>query len=85
MREKHEKTQAFQISRNPCNSQNMRKGNSHNTGKVWEKTNIPKLWVSQIFFGEAEIHTVPKTWERWISIVQEKHRKTQTFHIYGLS
>ena len=22
---------------------------------------------------EAEIHTIPKTWETWISIVQEKH------------
>ena len=23
--------------------------NSHSTGKVWEKTSIPKLWGSQIF------------------------------------
>ena len=29
--------------------------------------------------GEAEIHTIPKTWEKWIPIVQEKHGKTQTF------
>ena len=49
--EKYEKTQTFQIygflkyfgwSRNPCNSQNLGKVNFHNTGKVWEKTNISK-------------------------------------------
>ena len=33
--------------------------------------------------GEAEIHTVPKIWAKWISIVQEKYGKTQTFQIYG--
>ena len=32
------------------------------------------------FSYEAE---VPKTWESRISIVQEKHEKTQTFQIYG--
>ena len=32
---------------------------------------------------EAEIHAVPITWEKWISIVREKHGKTQTFQIYG--
>ena len=26
--------------------------------------------------GEAQIHTVPKTREKWISIVREKHGKT---------
>ena len=33
--------------------------------------------------GEAEIHAIPKTWKNWISIVREKHGKTQTFQIYG--
>ena len=33
--------------------------------------------------GEVEIHTIPKTWEKWISIVREKYGKTQTFQIYG--
>ena len=33
--------------------------------------------------GEAEINTIPKTWEKWISIVQKKCGKTQTFQIYG--
>ena len=28
---------------------------------------------------EAEVHAVPKTWKKWISIVQEKYGKTQTF------
>ena len=37
----------------------MGKVNSHNTVKVWEKTNIQKLWVSQIFwmkqkYGKSE-------------------------------
>ena len=35
------------------------------------------------FSHEAEIHAVPKTWEKWISIVREKYGKTQTFQIYG--
>ena len=33
--------------------------------------------------GEAGIHSIPKTWKKWISIVQQKHGKTQTFQIYG--
>ena len=32
----------FGRSGNPYKSQNMGKVNSHNTGKVWEKTNIPE-------------------------------------------
>ena len=35
------------------------------------------------FSYEAEIHEVPKIWEKWISIVWEKHGKTQTIQIYG--
>ena len=31
---------------------------------------------------EAEIHTAPKTREKWISIAREKYGKTQTFQIY---
>ena len=38
--------------------------------KIWKNTNISKL-------------RVPKTWEKWILIVQEKFEKTQTFQIYG--
>ena len=37
-----------------------------------------------LFFSlEAEIHAVPKTWERWISIVRKKYGKTQIFQIFG--
>ena len=32
----------FGWSRNPYNSQSMGKVNAHDTGRVWEKTNIPK-------------------------------------------
>ena len=55
VRKKYGKTQKFQIhgflkciglNRNPYNSQNMGKVNSHNTGRVWEKTNILNLWIS---------------------------------------
>ena len=35
------------------------------------------------FSLEAEIHAVPKTWKKQISIVREKYGKTQTFQIYG--
>ena len=39
----------FAWNRNPCNSDNMGKLNSHSKGNVWENTNIPKLRVSYIF------------------------------------
>ena len=51
IREKYGKKQTFQSngflnyfewSRNPYNSQNMEKVNSHSKGKIWESTNIPK-------------------------------------------
>ena len=35
------------------------------------------------FSYEAEIHAVPKTYEKGISIVKEKRGKTQTFQVYG--
>ena len=28
--------------------------------------------------GEAEIHEIPKIWEKWIYLVQEKYGKTQS-------
>ena len=69
VREKYGKTQTFQIygflkylewSRNPYNFQNMGKMNSHNTGKVWEKTSLPKLWISQIFWVKQKSIQFPK-------------------------
>ena len=35
------------------------------------------------FLLEAEIHVVPKTWEKRISMIREKYGKAQTFQIYG--
>ena len=69
VQEKYGKTQTLQFhgfrkyfrwSRNPCSSQNMAKVNSHNTGKVWEKTNISKLWVFQIFRVKQKSIPFPK-------------------------
>ena len=34
---------------------------------------------------EAEIHTIPRTWEKWISIIREKYGKKQTFQSKGFS
>ena len=42
-----------------------------------------KVKVFLNFSYEAEIHAVPKTWEKWISTVRENCGKTQTFQIYG--
>ena len=52
----------------------MGKVNSHNTRKVYEKTNIPNLRVSQIFWvkqksiqfpkhGKMDFHSTAKVWE----------------------
>ena len=85
---KHGKTQTFQIygflkyfgwSRNPYNSQNMGKVNSHNMEKVWEKNRHSRVMDFSNILGEAEIHTIPKVWEKWILIVREIYGKTQIF------
>ena len=47
------------------------------------KNKYPKLMGFSNILGEAEIYTIPKTWEKWISIVREKYGKTKTFQIYG--
>ena len=59
----------------------MGKVNSGSTKKVCEN----KTFQSQGFLhilGEAEIHTVPKAWEKWILIVRKNYGKTQTFKNY---
>ena len=33
--------------------------------------------------GDAEIHAIPKTWEKWVSIVQEKYGKHKHFKFVG--
>ena len=69
VRVKYRKTQTFQIyrflkcfgcRRNPYNSQNIGKVDFHNTGKVWENTNIPRLCVSQIFWVKLKPTQFPK-------------------------
>ena len=60
----------------------MGKVNSQNTGKILEKK-YPKLMGFSNIWGEVEIHTIPKTWEKWISVAREKYGRTQTFQIYG--
>ena len=75
----------FARSRNPYNSQNSKDGKS---GFPWYGKSMgkPKRFKFMDFlntFGKAVIHTIPKTWEKWISIVREKYGKTQTFQIYG--
>ena len=86
IREKYRKTQTFQIygflknfgwSRNPYNSQNLGKVNSHNTYKYGEKKQTFQSFSNVL--GQAEIHTIPKIWEKWIPIVRKKYEKTQTF------
>ena len=32
--------------------------------------------------GKAEIHTIPKIWEKWIYLVQNKYGKTQKSPIF---
>ena len=45
----------------------------HKHSKVMDFSNI---------LCHPEIHTIPKTWGEWISIVREKYQKTQTFQNY---
>ena len=71
----------FGRSRNPYNSQNVGKVNSHSKEKIWENKHFKVKYFSNVFLY-AEIHAVPKTWEKWISIIREKYGKTQRFQIY---
>ena len=92
VQEKYGKIQIFQIygslkyfgwSRNPYNSQNMGKVNSHNTGKVWEKANILTLWVSQIFWVKHKSIQFPKHGKSESHNTGESMEKKQTFQSYG--
>ena len=42
----------------------MRNVNSHNTRKVWGKNKDSEVMDFSTFLGEAEIHTIPKIWEK---------------------
>ena len=61
----------------------MLKVNSHSKEKMWENNNDSELRVFLNFSLEAEIHTVPKTSENWISVVREKYRKHNYFKFMG--
>ena len=61
----------------------MGKVDFHSTGKVRENTKNSKFMGFLNISGEAEIHAIPKTWEKWNSIAWGRHWKTQIFQIYG--
>ena len=92
VREKYGKTQTFQsygfltyfmCGINTCNSQNMRKVNSHSKEKIWENMNISKLRVSGIFLLEAEIHAVPKHWKSEFPLYGKSMGKDKHFKFMG--
>ena len=47
------------------------------------KNKHSKVMGFSTILSEAEIHTIPKIWKKWISIVREKYGKTQTFQSNG--
>ena len=52
-------------------------------GKSMEKHKHFKSMGFLNILDEAEIHTIPRTLEKWISIIREKYEKTQTFQSNG--
>ena len=52
-------------------------------GKSMGKHKHFKFMVFLNISDEAEIHTIPKTWEKWIPIIREKYGKKQTFQSNG--
>ena len=42
-----------------------------------------KVMALSTILSEAEMHTIPKIWKKWIPIVREKYGKTQTFQSNG--
>ena len=79
VREKYEKTKHFKVKcflhilreaeiHTISKTQNIGIVNVLTTGKLWENTNIPKIWFSCIFrttpfWRDIETHTILKTWE----------------------
>ena len=51
-------------------------------GKVWEKR-YSKVTIFSKTLGATEIHTIPKTWEKRISIVLENMVKHSYFKFIG--
>ena len=57
----------------------MGKVNSHRKGKMWENTNISKLSFSGNFYLNQTSMQFPKYGKKWVAIIREKYRKTETF------
>ena len=74
---------SFPWSKNPYNSQNMGKVNSHSTAKVWENAKHYKIMGFLNISREAEILAISKTWVKPIPIVRENYGNTQLFQRYG--
>ena len=68
----------FAWNRNPHNSQNMGKLNSHSKGKLWENA-IGFLRIS----CEVLIYAMPKTWKKWIHVVKKEYGKRKRFKVKG--
>ena len=47
------------------------------------KNKHSKVMGFSTILSEAEIHTIPKIWKKWIPIVREKYEKKQTFQSNG--
>ena len=92
IRGKYGKKQAFQSygflkyfgwSRNPYNSQNMGKVNSHSKGKIWENTNISKLRVSGIFCLKQKSMQFPKYGKSGLPLYGKSMGKHKHFKFMG--
>ena len=70
----------FAWSRNPYNSQDMKKVNSYSEGKTWEKQISMHSKVKGFLHisRETEIQAIPKPWDEWIPILRNKYGETQT-------
>ena len=52
-------------------------------GKSMGKNKHSKVMGFSTILSEAEIHTIPKIWKKWIPIVRGKYEKAQTFQSNG--
>ena len=73
----------FGWSRNPYNSQNMGKVNSHSKEKIWENTNISKLSVSEIFRLMQKSMQFPKHGKSGFPLYGRSMEKHKHFKFMG--
>ena len=57
-------SQVFRVKQKSIKFPKYGKMNSHNTGRVWEKNKHSKVTDLLKISGEAEIHAIPKIWEK---------------------